>query len=89
MSGTSKIQIDKDTVNLLLKEFASKDGTEVNFENGQIVVTKGSLKMAVTQLPLKSTRLEVQGKSGKVKLELTDFKLEESQLSLDLDIGLA
>lgn len=89
MKGTSKIQMDKDTVNLLLKEFASKDGTEISFENGQIVVSKGSLRMAVTQLPLKSTRLEVHGRSGRVKLELADFKLEESQLSLDLDVGLA
>lgn len=89
MAGTSKIQMDKDTVNLLLKEFAGKDGADICFENGQILVTKGSLKMAVTQLPLKSTRMEVQGKSGKVKLELTDFRLEESQVSLDLHIGLA
>lgn len=88
MPGTSKIQLDKNTVNILLKEFASKDGAEVLYENGHIVVNKDGLKLTVTELPLKSTKLQLDGKSGKVNLELSDFKLEESQISLDLSIDL-
>lgn len=88
MDGLTKIQVDKNTLNILLKEFASNDETQMSFEDGQIVVDKAGLKLTVKELPLKNTKLSLNGKFGVVNLELADFKLEESQLSLDIDVGL-
>lgn len=88
MDGTSKIQLDKNTVNILLKEFASKDGTKVEYENGQIVVDQAGLKLTVTELPLKNTKIRLDGKFGTVRLELADFKLANDEISLNINVGL-
>jgi hypothetical protein len=89
MQGSSKIQLDKNTMNILLKEFASKDGTNVSYQNGHLVVDTDGLQLTVESLPLKQTKLRVDGKFGTVNVELTDFRLEEAQVSLDLDIAVS
>lgn len=86
--GTAKIQLDSNAVNILLKEFASKDGTEVTYKDGQIQVQRPGLKLSVTQLPLDDTRLRLDGTFGTVKLQLANFKLEEHQVSLKLNVSL-
>jgi hypothetical protein len=88
MDGTSKLQLDKNTVNILLKEFASKDGTEVHYENGQIVVDQSGLKLTVTDLPLKNTKLKLDGKFGTVRLELADFNLSNDEVYVSVNVGL-
>lgn len=87
MQGKSKIELDSNAVNILLKEFASKDGTYVSYQGGLIQVDREGLRIRVTELPLKETKLQMQGSFGTVNLELSDFKLEPNSITLDLDIG--
>ena len=88
MQGKSKIQLDTNTVNILLKEFASAEGTDVSYANGHIVVNKDGLKLTLTDLPLKQTKLKVDGSFGTVNVELADFRLDPSEIALDVDISL-
>lgn len=88
MQGKSKIQLDTNTVNILLKEFASVEGTEVCYQDGNIVVDKSGMKLTLTELPLKQTKLRVDGAFGTVNVELADFKLGNEEVSLDLDISM-
>ncbi len=89
MRGSSKIQLDENTVNILLKEFVSNDDTRASFQNGHIVIDKQGLKISLTQLPLKQTKLQLQSKFATLNVELADFRLEPTQVCLDLDIGLS
>lgn len=88
MDGTSKIELDKNTMNILLQEFASRDGVKVRYENGKIVVNQAGLKLTVTELPLKHTKLRLDGRFGTVNLELADLLLESERVSLSIDVGL-
>lgn len=87
-NGKSHIQLDRSTVNILLREFASKDGSQFSYQDGQFVLEQGPLKVSVTELPLKDTKLRVEGKFGTVRLELTDFQLNAEDLRLDLQVGM-
>ena len=86
--GTAKLQLDSNAVNILLKEFASKDGTDVAYRNGQIVVEQAGMKLTVTELPLKDTKLKLDGKFGTVKLELAEFQLKDDEIALNINVGL-
>ncbi|MGE0494151.1 MAG: hypothetical protein AB7S38_33380 [Vulcanimicrobiota bacterium] len=88
-TGRGKISLDKDTVNILLSEFANRDGMTLSYQDGRLLVDQGTVKVRVTHLPLKSTRLEldVVGQ-GSVTLEVDDCRLETESVELDLTIGL-
>ena len=88
MQGKTRIQFDKDTLNILLGEFASNDTTKVRYENGNFVVDKAGLNVKLTQLPLKDTKLEIKRNSKLVSVALAGFFLEENQVSLDIDVKL-
>ncbi|MCA9795251.1 MAG: hypothetical protein KC910_25755 [Candidatus Eremiobacteraeota bacterium] len=88
-TGKGKISLDKDTINILLAEFANRDGMTFSYHEGRLLVDQGSVKVTVTHLPLKSTRLEldVVGQ-GAVTLEVDDCRLETESVDLDLTVGL-
>ena len=86
--GTAKIQLDSNTVNILLKEFAGKDGAQLSYQNGQLVVEQSGMKLTVTELPLKDTKIKLDGKFGTVRLELADFRLQDEEISLNINVGL-
>ncbi len=86
-SGNTRIQMDKSTLNILLKEFVIKDDITLSYEGGEVVMDKGGLRVSLRHLPLKGTQFKVDGKFGAVYLDVADFKLEESQLELDLEVG--
>lgn len=87
-SGRTKIQLDQTTMNIILREFASSEDMALSYEGGEIVVDKGAVKLSVCHLPLKDTQLKVDGKFGVVHLGVADFRLEASQVELDLEVGL-
>jgi len=86
--GTAKIQLDSNTVNILLKEFAGKDGAQLSYQNSQLVVEQSGMKLTVTELPLKDTKIKLDGKFGTVRLELADFRLQDEEISLNINVGL-
>ena len=86
--GTAKIHLDANTVNILLKEFAGKDGAQLSYKNSQLVVEQSGMKLTVTELPLKDTKIKLDGKFGTVRLELADFRLQDEEISLNINVGL-
>ena len=88
MRGKSKIELDANAVNILLREFASQDGTYVSYQGGLIQVDRQGLRIRVTELPLSETKMQLQGAFGTVDLELSEVKLEPDAVKLDLDIGM-
>lgn len=88
-SGKSKIQLDKDTVNILLSEFASRDGMELSYDEGRLLVDQGSLKVTVSALPLKDAQFQVAYTGyGTVNFGIEDFRLQPGQVEVDLNVGL-
>ena len=86
MRGSSKVELDKETVNILLKEFASKPDSEVTFENGRLFAHLSGLKVEITNLPLNSTKLNLEGSFGKVDVELSDFLMEANGVKMNFEI---
>lgn len=88
MDGKSRIEIDKTTLNIILEEFASNAERKVNYDQGEFTVNQGGLKVSLTHLPLKDTMLNVKGKFGTVNIGVADFKLEDSKVAVDFQVGL-
>jgi hypothetical protein len=58
----SVIQIDADTINALLKAFASRTGgLQVTFENGRILLRIQGVVLAVNTLQLTDKGVEITG----------------------------
>ena len=88
-TGKSKIQLDKDTVNILLREFASREGMSLSYGDGRLLVDQGALKVSVNALPLKDASFDVAYEGyGTVRFGVDDLRLKENEVELDLSVGI-
>lgn len=87
-SGRAKIALDKETVNILLSEFASNDKAKLSYQDGKILTDLGHAQISLDHLPLAHTQLSVDGAFGKVVIAVSELQMKDAEISLELDVGI-
>ena len=89
LDGKAKLSLDKRAVNLLLRELTGKrEDLKLSYENGHFVLDKAGLKLTLTEVPLQNTKLKLDGLTETVRLELTQARFTDEELSVDLGVRL-
>ena len=87
--GRSKVSLDADALNLVLKNFASKpDGLKLAFEDGVLQCEAGDVSVNLKGLSLQDTEMNLKHKSkGAVNLTIKNLSLSGDGAQLQVEIG--
>lgn len=87
--GKSKVSLDADALNLVLKNFVSKpDGPKLAFEDGTLQCELGDISLNLKGLSLQDTEVNLKHKSkGAVNLTIRNLSLTGEGAQLQIEVS--